>query len=226
MITNSHFICAASRDQQSHPDLERRRDLLALRDAHGSGIEAVSGSAVHDAVVHDVVFPLSVAPAQNRIARVGRGDRRSRAQRRHQDPESVDGLGAAGLLSARPRMVDQSWPPPAAGRGRRPDLRDGFLEALPALVASQQRPHHQQGVRASRRRFFPSAALQVFHADMFDCAAGDVLHEAAQAFMAAASQYGFLISCESRISLHNSGSLQARRQSRDDRARLHGFVGE
>ena len=56
-----------------------------------------------------------------------------------------------------------------------------------------------------RGQFLPERRLQVFHADMFDCKAGDELHEAAQAFMAAASQYGFLISCESRISLHNSG---------------------
>ena len=56
-----------------------------------------------------------------------------------------------------------------------------------------------------RGQFLPERLLQVFHADMFDCEAGDELHEAAQGFMAAASQYGFLISCESRISLHNSG---------------------
>jgi hypothetical protein len=56
-----------------------------------------------------------------------------------------------------------------------------------------------------RGQFLPERLLQVFHADMFDCRAGDELHEAAQGFMAAASQYGFLISCESRISLHNSG---------------------
>lgn len=56
-----------------------------------------------------------------------------------------------------------------------------------------------------RSQFLPERQLQVFHADMFDCKAGDALHEAAQNFMAAASQYGFLISCESRISLHNSG---------------------
>lgn len=56
-----------------------------------------------------------------------------------------------------------------------------------------------------RAQILPERRLQVFHADMFDCTAGDPLHEAAQAFMAAASQYGFLISCESRISLHNSG---------------------
>src|SRR5580698_2641085 len=56
-----------------------------------------------------------------------------------------------------------------------------------------------------RGQFLPERRLQIFHADMFDCKAGDELHEAAQGFMAAASQYGFLISCESRISLHNSG---------------------
>jgi hypothetical protein len=56
-----------------------------------------------------------------------------------------------------------------------------------------------------RGQFLPERRIQVFHADMFECKAGDELHEAAQGFMAAASQYGFLISCESRISLHNSG---------------------
>lgn len=56
-----------------------------------------------------------------------------------------------------------------------------------------------------RSQILPERTLQVLHADMFDCKAGDELHEAAHAFMASASQYGFLISCESRISLHNSG---------------------
>ncbi|HZZ63528.1 MAG TPA: hypothetical protein VFE63_20570 [Roseiarcus sp.] len=56
-----------------------------------------------------------------------------------------------------------------------------------------------------RGQFLPERRIQVFHADMFDCKQGDKLHEAAQGFMAAVSQYGFLISCESRISLHNSG---------------------
>lgn len=56
-----------------------------------------------------------------------------------------------------------------------------------------------------RAQILPERRLQVFHADMYECRQGDALHNAAQAFMAAASQYGFLISCESRISLHNSG---------------------
>ena len=56
-----------------------------------------------------------------------------------------------------------------------------------------------------RAQILSESRLQVFHADMYDCRAGDELHQAAQAFMASASQYGFLISCESRISLHNSG---------------------
>jgi hypothetical protein len=56
-----------------------------------------------------------------------------------------------------------------------------------------------------RAQILSESRLQVFHADMFDCKEGDELHEAAHAFMASVSQYGFLISCESRISLHNSG---------------------
>ena len=56
-----------------------------------------------------------------------------------------------------------------------------------------------------RSQILPERRVQVFHADLYPCEAGDELHEAANAFMASASQYGFLISCESRISLCNSG---------------------
>ena len=56
-----------------------------------------------------------------------------------------------------------------------------------------------------RGQFLPERRLQVFHADMYDCKAGDPLHTAAQAFLAATSQYGFLIACESRTCQHNSG---------------------
>jgi len=59
-----------------------------------------------------------------------------------------------------------------------------------------------------RAQLFPERLLQVFHADMFECAIGDELHTAAQAFMASASQYGFLVSCESRISQCNSGPFK------------------
>ena len=56
-----------------------------------------------------------------------------------------------------------------------------------------------------RGQIHSEAQLQVFHADLYDCAEGEPLHEAAQAFVASASQYAFLIACESRISLHNHG---------------------
>jgi len=56
-----------------------------------------------------------------------------------------------------------------------------------------------------RAQVLPERKLQIFHADMYDCVEGDPLHTAAQAFMAATSQYGFLVSCESRIALHNQG---------------------
>jgi hypothetical protein len=51
----------------------------------------------------------------------------------------------------------------------------------------------------------PERRLQVFHADLHRCVAGDRLHKAAHAFLAAISQYGFLVSCESRVTLDNSG---------------------
>ncbi len=56
-----------------------------------------------------------------------------------------------------------------------------------------------------RAQVMPEQRLQVFHADAFECRAGDPLHKAAQAFIAAAAQYGFLVSCESRLTLHNYG---------------------
>lgn len=56
-----------------------------------------------------------------------------------------------------------------------------------------------------RAQILPERQLQVFHADLYDCAEGDELHEAAHTFIASASQYAFLIACESRISLHNHG---------------------
>lgn len=56
-----------------------------------------------------------------------------------------------------------------------------------------------------RAQILSERQTQVFHSDLYTCETGDELHEAAHQFMASASQYGFLISCESRISLHNHG---------------------
>ena len=56
-----------------------------------------------------------------------------------------------------------------------------------------------------RAQVMPEQRLQVFHADAFECRAGDPLHKAAQAFMATTAQYGFLVSCESRLTMHNHG---------------------
>lgn len=56
-----------------------------------------------------------------------------------------------------------------------------------------------------RAQVLPDRRLEAFSSDLFRCEAGDELHKAAHAFMATASQYGFLVSCESRISLANTG---------------------
>lgn len=56
-----------------------------------------------------------------------------------------------------------------------------------------------------RAQILPEQRLQVFHADAFECREGDPLHKAAQAFMATTAQYGFLVSCESRLTMHNHG---------------------
>jgi hypothetical protein len=56
-----------------------------------------------------------------------------------------------------------------------------------------------------RAQILPDRRLEVFRADLFECATGDELHSAAHTFMATASQYVFLASCESRINMTNSG---------------------
>ena len=56
-----------------------------------------------------------------------------------------------------------------------------------------------------RAQVLPEQTLQVLHGDAFECRPGDDLHVAAQAFMATVAQYGFLVSCESRLTIHNHG---------------------
>ncbi len=56
-----------------------------------------------------------------------------------------------------------------------------------------------------RAQILPDRRLEVFHRDLYPTEPGDPLQHAAHAFLASVSQYGFLISCESRISLTNSG---------------------
>src|SRR5579863_8972115 len=107
-------------------------------------------------------------------------------------------------MDARARVADQPRPSSPPGRGRGPRLRDGFLEALPTRLAPRQRPSHQQELRASGSvpARAPVAGLSRRHVRLQGrrrAARGRArLH-------ASVSQYGFLISCESRISLHNSG---------------------
>ncbi|WP_323035617.1 hypothetical protein [Pararhodobacter sp.] len=90
---------------------------------------------------------------------------------------------------------------------------DGIEDLIYVMDFSKrfQLAYHRNDAHISNREFghrsqiLPERRIQVYHADMYDCTAGDELHVAAHGFMAAASQYGFLISCESRISLHNHG---------------------
>jgi hypothetical protein len=56
-----------------------------------------------------------------------------------------------------------------------------------------------------RAQILPDRTLEVFAADMHPCASGDALYEAAHQFMATASQYCFLVACESRTNVQNSG---------------------
>lgn len=67
----------------------------------------------------------------------------------------------------------------------------------------------------NRSQILPDRRLEVFHHDLFPCEPGDALHEAAHTCLATVSQYGFLVSCESRVSLTNSGPYRI-----DDRHEL------
>jgi hypothetical protein len=73
-------------------------------------------------------------------------------------------------------------------------------------LAQQREDGHLNAREFGQRvQLLPERRVQVFHADLHACASGDRLHKAAHAFLAAASQYGFMISCESRVTLNNSG---------------------
>lgn len=90
---------------------------------------------------------------------------------------------------------------------------DGIEDLIQVMDFSKrfQLAYHRNDGHATNREFghrsqiLPERQVQVYHADLHDCVAGDDLHKAATAFMAAASQYGFLISCESRITLCTHG---------------------
>lgn len=73
------------------------------------------------------------------------------------------------------------------------------------LAAQREDGHLNAREFGQRVQGLPERRLQRFHADLHRCASGDRLHTAAHAFLATASQYGFLVSCESRVTLNNSG---------------------
>ena len=73
------------------------------------------------------------------------------------------------------------------------------------LAAQREDGHLNAREFGQRVQLLPERRLQRFHADLHSCAPGDRLHGAAQAFLATVSQYGFLVSCESRVTLNNSG---------------------
>src|SRR6267378_1063755 len=143
------LLPAAARDEQSHPEL-RRRDLLAVPDADRSGIEAVSGVALHLAFVSECVLSLPVPVAKDRGSAACRADRGSRAEHGHENAELGPRVGIAEFLPARPRAAALPRHATATGRARRRRLRNGLLEAVHAVVAPQRRSHHQPGVRTPR----------------------------------------------------------------------------
>lgn len=90
------------------------------------------------------------------------------------------------------------------------DALDDLIDVMDFWKRFQLAWHRNDGhitnsAYGHRAQILPERRVQVFHADLYECRQGDALHNAAQAFMASTSQYAFLISCESRISLHNSG---------------------
>ena len=73
-------------------------------------------------------------------------------------------------------------------------------------LAQQREDGHINAREFGQRvQLLPERRLQRFHADLHACTDGDRLHKAAQSFLATVSQYGFLVSCESRVTLNNSG---------------------
>ncbi|MEA3133248.1 MAG: hypothetical protein QOG17_1094, partial [Gammaproteobacteria bacterium] len=73
-------------------------------------------------------------------------------------------------------------------------------------LAQQREDGHINAREFGQRvQLLPERRIQRFHADLHRCVPGDRLHRAAQAFLATVSQYGFLASCESRVTLNNSG---------------------
>jgi hypothetical protein len=73
-------------------------------------------------------------------------------------------------------------------------------------LAQQREDGHLNAREFGQRvQLLPERRIQCFHADMHACVVGDRLHAAAQTFLATVSQYGFLVSCESRCTLNNSG---------------------
>lgn len=73
-------------------------------------------------------------------------------------------------------------------------------------LAQQREDGHLNAREFGQRvQLLPERRIQMFHADLHACVSGDRLHRAAQTFLATVSQYGFLVSCESRCTLNNSG---------------------
>jgi len=72
---------------------------------------------------------------------------------------------------------------------------------------AQQREDGHVNARefGQRSQILPERRIQRLHSELHVCKAGDRLNTAAQGFLATVSQYGFLVSCESRCTLNNSG---------------------
>lgn len=96
------------------------------------------------------------------------------------------------------------------GMIRPQDAVEDVIDVLDFWKRFQLSWHRNNGHRSAaeagqRAQILPDRTVEAFKAGMYEITPGDELHEAAHAFMATASQYGFLVSCESRMSLANSG---------------------
>ena len=124
-------------------------------------------------------YPSLLRKIESRMSAEEIGDRARNAGIKIQNPSMGWALPGFYLLGR--EMADQPGPDPAAGRARGPHLCHGFLETLPALLAPQQRPHHQQGIRPPRAVPARAARCRCSTPTCIDCEAGDELHEAAPA---------------------------------------------
>lgn len=155
-------------------------------------------------------YPSLLRKIESRMSAEELGDRSREMAMKHRAPGVSWGLANFYMLG-REWLINMGLIKPT-------DAIEDLMYVLDFWKRFQMAHHRNDGhiSRAQyghRGQFLSERQAQVFHSDLYACEAGDELHEAAHGFMASVSQYGFLISCESRISLHNHGPYKLNDES-------------